>query len=80
MVEQLVDLLLGLALLGSHRLGKPSEQGRRGGDVLASVGELQKTVIILHDPLVDITSPGFCMPALSMALHHLMLELSTLFL
>jgi hypothetical protein len=79
-VEQLVDLPLGLAFLGSCWLGKPSEQGRRSGDVLASPSELWKTVTIFHDPPVNVMGPGSCTPALSAALHDLTLELSTFFL
>jgi hypothetical protein len=78
--KYLADLPLGLVFVRSCWLGEPSEQGHHGGDVLAGPGELRKTITVLHNPLVNITGPGPCASALSMALHDLTLELSALFL
>jgi len=43
------------------------EQGHRGGDVLACLGEARKGFIIGYDPSVHITGPGVCAPTVSMA-------------
>jgi hypothetical protein len=72
-VEQLADLPLGLALIGSCWLGKPPEQGRRDSDVLASPSELWKAATIFHNLLVNVTGPGSCVNVLSAALRDLML-------
>jgi hypothetical protein len=48
--------------------------------VLASPGELQKTVAVFHDPPVNVTGPGSCAPILSAALRDLTLKLSAFFL
>jgi hypothetical protein len=56
------------------------EQGRHHGDVLAGPSELRKTIAIFHDPPVNVTGPGSCVPFLGAALCDLTLELSVFFL
>jgi hypothetical protein len=75
-----MDLPLCLAFFGSRWLRKPSEQGRCGGDVLAGPSELQKTVVAFHNPPVNVSGPGLCVPILGVALRDLVLELSAFFL
>ena len=61
-------------ILGRRGPRKPLEQGRCGGDVLASPGEVWEGFIILNDPPVHVTSHDACTPTVSMAL-DLSLEL-----
>jgi hypothetical protein len=75
-----VDLPLGLAFLKSRWLGKPSEQGRHSGDVLAGPSELRKIITVFHDPSMDVTGSGLCASILSVALCDLTFEVSAFFL
>jgi hypothetical protein len=75
-----MDLPLGLALLGGCWLGKPPEQGRRSGDVLASSSELWEAIVALYNLPVNVMGPSSHVLALRAALHDFTLKLSVLFL
>ena len=70
---------MGSTILGCHGLWEPSEQGRRGSDVLACLGEVWEGSIIVDDPPVHIASHGMRTPTVFMAL-DLSLELYALLL
>ena len=73
-------------ILRRRGLWKAMEQGRRGGDVLARLGEAREGFIIGDDPPVHVSGHGACAPTVSMALDLLielcafLLELESCFL
>ena len=60
--------MMGPTILGRRGPRKPLDQGRRSGDVLARLGEVQEWFIIIDDPLVHVTGHGTCVPTVFMAL------------
>jgi len=67
-LEQRANLVVGLTILGHHRLWKAMEQGHCGSNVLAHLGKAWKGFIIDDDPLVYIVGHGARAPTVSAAL------------
>ena len=65
---------MGPTILGRRGPWKPPEQGRRGSDVLACLGEVWEGFIVLDDPSIHVAGHGARTPVVSMAL-DLLLEL-----
>jgi hypothetical protein len=56
---------LSLAFIGCCGLRKPSEQSRHNSNVLALAGKERQTLVILVDPLVDLSCGGARLPSVS---------------
>ena len=65
---------MGPTILRCRELWKPSEQGHHGSDVLACMGEVWESFVVLDDPPVHVTGHGARTPTISAAL-DLSLEL-----
>jgi len=74
---------MGLTILGCGELREPSEQGHRGSDVLACLGEVWEGSIVFDDPPVHVAGHGArtttvsTMLDLSLKLCVLLLELES---
>lgn len=73
-IEQLPNLLLSFALLGSCWVRQPLQKCQRYGNVLTRVRELQWAVIVRHDPPVYITGHGMGSSSATVVACDLVLE------
>jgi hypothetical protein len=70
---------MGLVVFRRCGLWEASEQGHGGGNVLARLGEVWETVVVLDNPPVHVASPDACAPAVR-ATSDFTLELRALLL
>lgn len=73
-----MDIPLSLVLFGGYGHPKATEQGRCGGNVLASSGEPWEIIVIFHDPPLYIAGLGSCAPLFGTVALDLLFELSAL--
>ena len=83
MLKERTQLMVRFLVRGRCRFWESPKQERRSCDILACAGKDWRTVAVLANPLMDVTSVGTCTSAVhvmpDLALEHvvLKLELST---
>ena len=78
LLQETAHVPLGPLLLRRGGLQKPLQNGCRRGDVLASMGEPGRSIVILHDLSMHVARPGARRPTIRVASGDLAFELVAL--